>query len=171
MEDSSSRLLDSKASYTDTGTSKKEQIEIHWSEYAKMFKNIGWNDIPNSFEEAISNSPHYQAIIERIYKSTENEPIRIRNRQQFINQLIATTVYQNNKDFILKHCPKNVNPTYLFDESSPLNTKESVDEAPASAENDNEPMHDETDFIQMCDTPSEAPEKKCCKCCKQCIIL
>ena len=175
MEDSSkSKLLDSNSkidpSYTKSDMSRKEQIDIHWSQYTQMFKNIGWNDIPNSFEEAVSNSPHYKAIIGRIYESTDNEPTRIRNRQQFINQLIATTVYQNNKQFILKHCPKNANPTYLFDESTPLNVADKSCGELIYNQDDDGPMHDDTDFIQMCDTPSEAPENKCCKCCK-CIIL
>ena len=166
------------ATITRSATSRNDEIEIEWLHYIQMFRNVGWNDIPNTYQEAMSNSKHYESIIQRIYQCTDNDPTRIRNRQQFINQLLATTVYQNNKQFITKHCPKQTNPTFIYDEHTPLTSERKQSNGYMNDDVDNEEpkeesaMHDETDFIQMCDTPSDAPADRPCPCCTcNCIML
>eukprot|EP00483_Globobulimina_turgida_P005111 UN05121 len=148
-----------------------EEIEIQWSEYRKMFQNVGWNEIPNSYEEANANSSRYQPLLKRIYELTDNEPTRIQTREQLIQILITSAVYQQNKDFINKHCPIGSPTSIRFDENTPL-TKVTKSKNTNNVETSNGKMHDETDFIQMCDTPSEPPAYQICncKCCRSCTV-
>eukprot|EP01083_Nonionella_stella_P199738 732206_1 len=78
----------------------QRQSKYNWSEYERMFKNIGWRTpLPHSFAEAAKNKQLYRII--RCMDKQKINPAQIRDKQTFIKKL--NNIYINNKQFINKN--------------------------------------------------------------------
>ena len=74
---------------TNNTTSNIHGNESSWSEYIRMFNNIGWSDPPDR------NDAKYSTLIDEIRQATNDTPSRIRTKEQFIDIITESTIISN----------------------------------------------------------------------------
>eukprot|EP01084_Bolivina_argentea_P133084 234853_1 len=83
---------------------KKDDINLDWSEYSRMFYNIGWKNVPNTINDIAKNKKKYDTILFAIYNGTNDTPSKIRSYKQFINVLKQENCYEQTQHFIETNC-------------------------------------------------------------------
>ena len=62
--------------------------DVDWSEYRRMFHNIGWENVPTPPQEINRKDKQYSDMIVRaIYNYTNNTPSKIRHGAEFLKAL------------------------------------------------------------------------------------
>ena len=65
-----------------------EITQDQWSEYIRLFNNIGWNEtLPESFEECQDDDEELYNLVQKIIEKTRNRPSDIRTKENFYEKM------------------------------------------------------------------------------------